>query len=173
MLSALPDATGTSYVLTEKTAKRVREKLASLDHLDHYIVGIGSIDVDGRKRSAGATRTSHEFNAIMWTADGAVDALKDAAGECTYQPYRKDGSCLFDDTSRAASLTSLRDKIEFFPLLSLRSRARSNANVIAVAGGRHKVQAISTALTMELCNVLVTDATTAAAIVNNLSQSVH
>src|SRR5262249_24579177 len=55
MLSALPHASGTSFVLTERTDTRVRETLNGLTGLDHYIVGIGAIDFEGKKRMAAST----------------------------------------------------------------------------------------------------------------------
>jgi DNA-binding transcriptional regulator LsrR (DeoR family) len=164
MLAALPDASGTSYVLTETTARDVRGELKKLNYLDHYIVGIGAIDFEGKKRAAAASGKSHEFNALMW-AQGAAGDLKDAVGECLYQPYTRDHVELFARASLPDGLRSLHEVVASLPLSVLREAVCGKANVIAVAGGQHKVAAIYTALEMGLCNVLVTDSACAAAMV--------
>lgn len=116
-------------------------------YLDLAIVGIGSVNLKNKKQS---------YTQILIQAGVAPSELKDAVGEINNRPYDKDGNDLFEKHP------NLGKHIIAVSLKQLQALSRSKEScVMAVAGGKGKIQAIRVALENGFINTLVTDSLTA------------
>jgi DNA-binding transcriptional regulator LsrR (DeoR family) len=122
--------------------KYVQEAIDLFDHLDTVFVGIGTIEPSQMLRSSGNTFSANELSEL---------ARSGAVGDICLQYY---------DISGAPVRSALSQRVVGMSLAQL-SKTR---HVIGVAGGRRKVDAILGALNGRWINVLVTDKTTAKAV---------
>jgi DNA-binding transcriptional regulator LsrR (DeoR family) len=117
----------------------VREVLELFPKVTLALVGIGATEPSSALASSGNIFSPQEINLL---------ASKGAVGDICLR--------FFDEKGRQV-LTELNDRVISMELGQLRNVRR----VIAVAGGRRKLQAIRGALAGKLINVLITDLTTA------------
>ena len=143
-----------------------------IEKLDHYFLGIGSIDYEGEieivaRRNRMAT---YAFNRLIWTSDkhddevSVVPILKGlgAVGECLFQTFDKDGTILksqpivhyMKQYCWGLNIEKLRDLIN-------NEKKNKEINIVAIAGGRKKHQSIHASLRAHIFNVLITDSMTA------------
>jgi len=142
----------------------VRRLLENTKDLDCYLIGVGFIDVLGKWKQTRdmAHMATHEFNSLVWRL-GLIEALDElgAVGESLHQPFDATGEFLLD----RPELKLLREHMLYLPLAEMSRRVHERkADVVAVAGGHEKVDAIRAALRAKIFNVLVIDSSTAGAI---------
>lgn len=144
---------------------QVSNLLMKLKDLDHYYVGVGSIDYSDRIYENGMH--AYEFNTIIRDTKhekhDLLHALQtlDAVGEISHQPYDQDGNVLpLDEKTR---LKPLKEYFLGLDLEILKKHVEDDdaAQVVAIAGGSHKVNALQAALKAKLFNVFITDYETA------------
>jgi DNA-binding transcriptional regulator LsrR (DeoR family) len=139
------------------------EKNEDIGNLDHYFIGIGLMDYAGgiKKAPIRNRMSTYDFSELMWKEYSIVKRLQDigAIGETLYQTYDLNGEVLED-----------KNVVDFFKnycwCLSLKrlqkivrdkKSERKDVNVVAIAGGSGKHQAILGALRTKIFNVLITD----------------
>lgn len=173
------------FIKNEHVGKITRE----FRYLDHYFIGIGSIDYDGiiKEHSRRNKMATYAFNKLIWDKDAkekemVVDILKklDAAGEILYQTYNHKGQILnyreFEDEKSRLGIGKVKNYLrrycECLPLKDLyeivnnggvieRDNKEIDVNIVSIAGGKRKHHATHAALKAKLFNVLITDSMTA------------
>jgi DNA-binding transcriptional regulator LsrR (DeoR family) len=156
-----PDAEGSNVPPGEKPSDPAREmqdlfgkvieKLnAKTQNLDLALVGIGHVDLTARDRS---------FSEILRKSKVTEAQIHDCGvvGEIANRPFDRQGNDRFDELGLLQQLTRA------VPLDLLKALAKKKS-VVAIAGGREKVEAIYTALRSRMVNILVTDSLTAEAL---------
>jgi DNA-binding transcriptional regulator LsrR (DeoR family) len=123
----------------------VREAAALFDHVDLVLVGIGAVEPSKLLASSGNVFSPQELAQLK--KQGAV-------GDICLQ--------FFDETG-APVRTPLKDRVIGISLPQLKKAKR----VIALAGGKRKVNAIRSALLGQWVNVLITDRYTAKALMDS------
>lgn len=147
-----------------KDNKAVQELLSEIESLDFYLLGIGFIDYAGLMARKGPKQymPTIEFNSLI-QQHNLMDVLKNyqATGEILYQPFNREGELLIDKEE----FEPMRDRILCLPFNILQSRVQEKkVDVIAVAGGELKYDAIRAALHAKVFNILITDAWTVDAV---------
>ena len=129
--------------------KYVQATLALFDHLDTVFVGIGTLEPSPLLESSGN---------IFSRAERASLGKLGAVGDICLQYF---------DAKGAPISTPLTDRVVGMSLAQL----RRTKHVVGVAGGRRKVDAILATLIGRWINLLVTDRTTAKALLDHSGTS--
>jgi deoxyribonucleoside regulator len=129
---------------TVKQDNSIRDALSLWDRLDWTIVGIGSVNYPINQRHEKAYKQISETLAVT---DGS-----EPIGNCCHR--------LFDKMGRFCK-TNLDERLVAISPHQL----RKCPNVVAMAGGHYKVEALRGALQGDFINVLITDALTAEEII--------
>jgi len=123
--------------------------------LDLALVGIGVVDLKNPQNG---------YTQIISEAGALSSVLKDAVGEINNRPYDKDGNDLFEKHP------NLGKHIIAVSLDQLRVLSRDKRRcIMAVAGGKAKLEAIRVALETQIVNTLITDSLTAADLLKDNS----
>jgi DNA-binding transcriptional regulator LsrR (DeoR family) len=174
-VSCLPDSRGKAFQLPSVMAEgrrhvsvadiykknpEIQALISEIEHLDYYFVGIGCIDYSGRARHIRNAReiSTHLFSALIWDVNLLPTFQKyNAKGECLHQPFDENGNFLTDERE----LEPLRNFSLALPADTLCSHVeKQTANVVGVAGGLVKHEAVHAALRAKIFNVLITDSLT-------------
>jgi len=174
-VSCLPDSRGKAFQLPSvitggrrnvsvaniyKENPEIKALNSEIEHLGYYFVGIGCIDYSGRARHIRNAReiSTHLFNSLIRDFN-LLPALKkyNAKGECLNQPFDENGNFL----TAKSELEPLRNFSLALPADTLSSHVeKQTANVVGVAGGLVKHEAVHAALRAKIFNVLITDSLT-------------
>jgi deoxyribonucleoside regulator len=140
-----------------KDHQEVRNALKACQNLDTYLIGVGSI--------GGSTGVSGEFNFLVNDLSlGRELTTRGAVGESVHQPFNARGQTL--------RVPSLDDRVLFTDLKHVRKHVedRGPVQVVAVAGGERKHDAVYSAVNAKYCNVLITDSGTAVHILKKADE---
>ena len=129
----------------------IRKIYEEAQHVDVAIVGIGSIGPE----TPGFCSIAEHYG----VSPNQLKAMK-VVGEINYQPFDRRGKLV-----NQPALENLTKRVIAASAERLREMTRQHGKlVIAVAGGRHKIEAIRGALAGKLCNVLIVDEEVAQAL---------
>jgi DNA-binding transcriptional regulator LsrR (DeoR family) len=138
----------------------IQKLMDKMENLQFYFVGIGQIDYSYK---GGATSgVGLQFNHFV-SSLGLMNDLEElgAVGECDFQPFDRDGNFLTEHKK----LEDLRHNLLYLPIMVLKKHVeQKSADVVGIAGGPKKHDAIYAATKAGFFNVLITDAITAYSI---------
>lgn len=142
------------------------ELMKAMKNIQFYFVGIGQIDYGYKGGSTSGVGL--QFNHFVSSLGLMKDLEKlNAAGECDFQPFDHDGNFLIENDE----LEDLRHNLLYLPIKELKKHVeQKTADVVAIAGGPKKHEAIYAAAKAQFFNILITDAMTAYAIYERIKK---